>query len=140
MDAEVPGGAWPDRSTDDPSASGQVGFKTRDITDLLTLYGVTDEQERSRFLDLTVRSGQPDWWTEYSEVLPGWFETYLGLESASLAIRSFEIQFVYGLFQTDDYARAVTRLGHQAPGTALQGEPAEDRSIMRFIEQVVSET
>lgn len=94
--------------------TGQVGFKARDIADLLTLYGVADEQERSRFLDLTRRSGQPDWWTRYSEVLPAWFETYLGLESASSAIRSFEIQFVYGLFQTEDYARAVTRLGHQA--------------------------
>ena len=105
--------------------TGQVGFKARDITDLLTLYGVTDEQERARFLDLTIRSGQPDWWAQYSEVLPAWFETYLGLESASSAIRSFEIQFVYGLFQTEDYARAVTRLGHQA---------APDAEIERRVE------
>ena len=45
---------------------------------------------------------------------PDWFENYLGLESASATIRTFEIQFVHGLFQTGDYARAVTRLGHQA--------------------------
>jgi len=45
--------------------------------------------------------------------LPDWFETYLGLESAAVAIRSFEMQFVPGLFQTEDYARAVTRLGHK---------------------------
>jgi transcriptional regulator with XRE-family HTH domain len=98
--------------------TGQVGFKARDIDDLLTLYGVTDEQVRSRFLDLTRQSSQPDWWTEYGDVLPDWFESYLGLESASSAIRSFEIQFVYGLFQTGDYARAVTRLGHQAASDA----------------------
>ena len=47
-------------------------------------------------------------------MLPDWFENYLGLESASRTIRTFEIQFVYGLFQTEDYARAVTRLGHQS--------------------------
>jgi transcriptional regulator with XRE-family HTH domain len=98
--------------------TGQVGFKARDITDLLTLYGVTDEQEQSRILDLTRQSGQPDWWTQYSDVLPDWFEHYLGLESASSAIRSFELQFVYGLFQTADYARAVTRLGHAAASAA----------------------
>jgi transcriptional regulator with XRE-family HTH domain len=98
--------------------NGQVGFKPRDITDLLTLYGVTGEQERSRFLYLARQSGQPDWWSKYSDVLPGWFENYLGLESASTTIRSFEIQFVYGLFQTEDYARAVTRLGHQAAPAA----------------------
>ncbi len=98
--------------------TGQVGLKARDIDDLLTLYGVTGEQERSRFLYLTRQSGQPDWWSGYGDVLPGWFESYLGLESASKAIRSFEIQFVHGLFQTEDYARAVTRLGHQAASDA----------------------
>lgn len=98
--------------------TGQVGFKPRDVADLLTLYGVGDEQVRSRFLDLTRQSSQPDWWSEYGHVLPDWFESYLGLESASSAIRSFEIQFVYGLFQTGDYARAVTRLGHQAASDA----------------------
>ncbi len=94
--------------------TGRVGFKIRDVTDLLALYGVTDEQLRSRFLSLARQCSKPDWWAKYSDVLPDWFETYLGLESAASAIRSFEIQFVHGLFQTEDYARAVTRLGHKA--------------------------
>jgi transcriptional regulator with XRE-family HTH domain len=94
--------------------TGRVGFKPRDVADLLTLYGVTDNEERSRFLYLVERSSRPDWWTKYGDVLPDWFENYLGLESASSTIRTFEIQFVHGLFQTDDYARAVTLLGHQA--------------------------
>jgi hypothetical protein len=94
--------------------TGHVGFKTRDINDLLTLYGVTDEQERSRILSITRQASQPDWWDRYSDVLPAWFENYLGLESAAATIRSFETQFVPGLFQTEDYARAVTQLGHQA--------------------------
>jgi hypothetical protein len=98
--------------------TGRVGFKARDVGDLLTLYGVTDEQARSRFLDLAGQSGRPDWWTQYSDILPGWFESYLGLESASATIRTFEIQFVHGLFQTGDYAAAVTRLGHQAAPAA----------------------
>ncbi len=92
--------------------TGHVGFKTRDIDDLLTLYGVTDERERSRILAITAQAGQPDWWNRYGDVLPGWFENYLGLESAAATIRSFEIQFVPGIFQSEDYARAVTRLGH----------------------------
>jgi transcriptional regulator with XRE-family HTH domain len=94
--------------------TGRVGFKVRDVSDLLTLYGVTDEQARTRFLYLTGESSRPDWWTQYSDILPDWFENYLGFESASTTIRTFEIQFVHGLFQTEDYARAVTRLGHQA--------------------------
>jgi hypothetical protein len=98
--------------------TGRVGFKMRDVSDLLTMYGVTGEQARSRFLDLVERSSRPDWWTQYSDILPDWFENYLGLESASTTIRTFEIQFIHGLFQTEDYARAVTRLGHKAAPAA----------------------
>ena len=98
--------------------TGNVGFKTRDINDLLTLYGVTDEEERSRILAIAEQASRPDWWDRYSDVLPGWFENYLGLESAAATIRSFEIQFVPGLFQTEDYATAVTELGHQASSAA----------------------
>jgi hypothetical protein len=111
--------------------TGRVGFKTRDITDLLTLYGVTDEQVRSRFLSLAQQSGKPDWWAKYGDVLPDWFEPYLGLESAATTIRSFDIQFVHSLFQTEDYARAVTRLGHHADSP---GE-IEDRVALRLRRQ-----
>jgi len=85
------------------------------------MYGVTDEQARAGFLELAGQASRPDWWAEYGDVLPGWFESYLGLESVSSAIRTFEIQFVHGLFQTEDYARAVTRLGHQtAPAAEIE--------------------
>jgi transcriptional regulator with XRE-family HTH domain len=94
--------------------NGRVRLKNRDVTDLLTLYGVTDEDVRSKFLALAGQSNTPDWWTKYSDILPDWFETYLGLEAAAATIRSFEIQFVPGLFQTEDYARAVTRQGRKS--------------------------
>jgi transcriptional regulator with XRE-family HTH domain len=93
--------------------TGRVGFKVRDIQDLLTLYGVLDEKQQAKVIALAGRSREPEWWTRYNDVLPDWFESYLGLESAATSIRSFETQFVPGLFQTEDYARAVTRLGHQ---------------------------
>jgi len=101
--------------------TGRVGFKARDVTDLLTLYGVTDDHARSKFLYLARQSRRQDWWSSYSDVLPDWFENYLGLESASSTIRTFEIQFVHGLFQTEEYARAVTLLGHQtAPADEVE--------------------
>jgi hypothetical protein len=94
--------------------TGRVGFKIRDVTDLLDLYGVTDQQVRSGLLSVAHQSGKPDWWAKYGDVLPDWFEPYLGLESAAATIRSFDIQFVHSLFQAEDYARAVIRLGYQA--------------------------
>jgi hypothetical protein len=45
-------------------------------------------------------------------VLPAWFEVYVGLEEAASRIRAYEVQFVPGLLQTEDYARAVTLLGY----------------------------
>lgn len=91
---------------------GRVSFKERDVADLLTLYGVHDEQERKSLLALGRQANAPGWWHHYGDVLPGWFQSYLGLEAASALIRTYEVQFVPGLLQTADYARAVILLGH----------------------------
>jgi transcriptional regulator with XRE-family HTH domain len=97
---------------------GRVGFKLRDVGDLLTLYGLTDEQLRSGLLSLARQANSQGWWTQFGDILPDWFETYLGLEAAASLIRTFELQFVHGLFQTEDYARAVTMLGHRTAPAA----------------------
>jgi hypothetical protein len=98
--------------------NGRVRFKQRDVTDLLTLYGVTDEQTRASMVSLVQQANSPGWWSGYSDVMPDWFESYLGLEMAASVIRTFELQFVNGLFQTEDYARAVTLLGFSAAAPA----------------------
>src|SRR5216683_2422713 len=92
--------------------NGRVGFKERDVADLLTLYGITDEQMRDGILSLVRQANAPGWWSKYGDILADWFEAYLGLETAASIIRTFEMQFVHGLFQTEAYARAVTLLGH----------------------------
>jgi hypothetical protein len=99
---------------------GRVGFKDRDVTDLLTLYGVTNAQIQARMLSLARQANAPGWWSRYGDILPDWFEGYLGLEGAASVIRTFELQFVHGLFQTEAYARAITLLGHKtAPTEAI---------------------
>jgi hypothetical protein len=95
---------------------GKVGFKPRDVEDLLTLYRLTDPAERERLLELAQQANNPGWWQRYDDLTPNWFHSYLGLEMAADMIRTFESQFVPGLLQTADYARAVTQLGHsEAP-------------------------
>jgi transcriptional regulator with XRE-family HTH domain len=91
---------------------GRVSFKERDVADLLTLYGITDEQEREALLALAREASTPGWWREYGDVLPNWFETYLGLEQGASVIRTYEPALVPGLLQTEDYARAVIQLRH----------------------------
>ncbi|MBO0830642.1 MAG: helix-turn-helix domain-containing protein [Actinobacteria bacterium] len=95
---------------------GRVGFKERDVADLLTLYGVTDDAIRGHMLALAEHANSQGWWARYDDVLPDWFETYIGLEQATSLIRTYELQFVPGLFQTEGYARAVTLLGHRSAG------------------------
>jgi hypothetical protein len=82
------------------------------VADLLSLYGVTDEAEREQLLSLTRQASAPGWWQQYSDILPRWLELYIGLEKAASVIRTYEVQFVHGLLQTEDYARAVILISH----------------------------
>ena len=91
---------------------GRVGFKERDIADLLTMYGVTDGDEREALLKLARESNTPGWWQGYADILPHWVEPYFGLEAAASFIRNYELQFVPGLLQTEGYALSLIRLGN----------------------------
>ncbi len=97
---------------------GRVGFKERDVADLLVMYGLDDEEERARLLALAREANAQGWWHRYGDVLPSWFHSYLGLEAAAALIRSYEVQFVPGLLQTEAYCRAVVMLGHGGAGPA----------------------
>jgi transcriptional regulator with XRE-family HTH domain len=101
---------------------GRVGFKERDIVDLLALYGVGDGAEREALLGLAREANTPGWWQVYADILPNWVEPYFGLEAAASFIREYELQFVPGLLQIEEYARAVIRLGNL---------PSEDEVIRR---------
>lgn len=91
---------------------GRVGFKERDVADLLTLYGVTDPGVREPLLALAEHANQPGWWQRYGDVVPGWFEPYLGLEQGAVLIRQYEVQAIPELLQTEKYARALLRARH----------------------------
>ncbi|HZA17863.1 MAG TPA: helix-turn-helix transcriptional regulator [Pseudonocardiaceae bacterium] len=90
---------------------GRVSFKPRDVTDLLTMYGVTDVEEREVFLALVKASNEPGWWHRYTDLVADWFQDYLGLEESASRIQTFELQFLPGLMQTEDYAKAIATRG-----------------------------
>ncbi len=113
--------------------TGRVGFKDRDVVDLLTFYGVTDERERESLRELAGRANKQGWWHDYSDILPNWFEAYVGLEEAATQIRAYEVQFIPGLLQTGEYARAVTLLGH--PNAPVRD--VDRRVGLRLARQVV---
>ncbi|WP_462187086.1 MULTISPECIES: helix-turn-helix domain-containing protein [unclassified Frankia] len=90
---------------------GRVSFKERDVADLLTFYQVTDDAERAPLLALVREANAAGWWQNFNDVLPSWFQPYIGLEEAAQLIRTYELQFIPGLLQTEDYARAIITQG-----------------------------
>jgi hypothetical protein len=120
---------------------GRVSFKERDVADLLTLYGVTDEHEREVLILLARQASAPNWWNRYGDVLPNWLQSYLGLEAAATQIRSYEVQFVPGLLQTADYARAVILLEHnRAPTDEIDRRVALRMERQRILDRLTAPT
>ncbi|HUN33234.1 MAG TPA: helix-turn-helix transcriptional regulator [Trebonia sp.] len=106
---------------------GRVSFKERDVSDLLDLYGV-DASAKDQLIQLTAEANATPWWQKYREVVPDWFQVYVGLEEAAALIRVYEVQFVPGLLQTEEYARAVVVQG--SPN--LVPEEVESRVAVRM--------
>ncbi len=101
--------------------NGQVGFKERDILDLLALYGVTDADETAGIVALAREANVPGWWHTFGDVMPPWFRAYVDLESAATLIRTYEGQLIPGLLQTEDYVHAVMR-GAQIDSSSQETE------------------
>ncbi|WP_371495718.1 helix-turn-helix domain-containing protein [Kitasatospora sp. NBC_00374] len=110
---------------------GRVSFKERDVADLLSLYGVHDGTEREALLGLVREANKSGWWHSFTDVLPNWFQTYIGLEEAAALIRTYEVQFIPGLLQCEEYARAI--FGQSRP--ALAEEEIERRVSLRMRRQ-----
>jgi hypothetical protein len=107
---------------------GRVSFKERDVTDLLEFYGVTDQREIEKLVQLTREANATPWYQKFQDVVPDWFHVFVGLEEAAQLIRVYEVQFVPGLLQTEDYARATIQMG--APG--LDSDEVERRVQLRM--------
>lgn len=87
--------------------AGDVGINRGDLIVMLDRYGITDEQRRATIFDLQKQGKQRGWWAKYGQ-LPNNYSMYVGLESAAIEVKNFELAVVPGLLQTEEYARAIT--------------------------------
>jgi hypothetical protein len=107
------------------------GLNRNKVKGLLMAYGITDTSEIDAFQALAREASTPGWWHNYGDVLPTWFRVVPGLEEAADLIRGYEPQFIPGLLQTEDYARALTVIGFpDAPA-----EENERRVALRMARQ-----
>jgi transcriptional regulator with XRE-family HTH domain len=112
---------------------GKSAIREIDVLDLLTLYGV-DPAEREQFLTLAEQASRRGWWHQFSDVLPGWFQTYIGMEESAQSIRVYEPLFVPGLLQTPQYAAAVLSLGDLPVNEAERHVMLRKERQRRFLE------
>jgi transcriptional regulator with XRE-family HTH domain len=75
-----------------------------DVRDMVEAYGVTDPATVQELVQLAKEARKRGWWTRYSDVFS---DPYIGLEAEASRVRMWEPQYVPGLLQTEDYARAV---------------------------------
>ena len=85
---------------------GRNAIREIDVLDLLTFYGVGPE-EREQLLNLAEQANRPGWWHRFNDILPDWFQSYVGMEEAATSIRAYEPQVIPGLLQTPQYTAAV---------------------------------
>lgn len=85
---------------------GQTGIRAMDVKNMMQVYGA-DPEMLEPLQALAKESKQRGWWHSYGDVIPDGFDLYIGLEEAASQFRSYEAELVPGIFQTEDYARAV---------------------------------
>ncbi|MGA8115638.1 MAG: helix-turn-helix transcriptional regulator [Actinocatenispora sp.] len=88
-------------------STGQVAT----VAALMRLYGVA-EVDIEPIGEIARQARKRGWWQRWNDVLPDWFDTYVGLESEASHISEYEPQLVPGLLQTADYARCVIKAEH----------------------------
>ncbi|MEV0538231.1 helix-turn-helix domain-containing protein [Nocardia salmonicida] len=124
---------------------GRADLKERDLRDLLTLYGMTDVDEREQFLTLARAANQPGWWHRFNDVMPRWFSTYVGLEQAATTVCTYSPQVVPDLLQTPNYARALVELNSaedadRALALRMERQAILDRPTPAVLRSVIEES
>ncbi|MFF5173080.1 helix-turn-helix domain-containing protein [Micromonospora sp. NPDC000089] len=95
--------------------NAQIGIRPRDVRAALALYQVTGP-DAEVLIEIARDARQRGWWQSYGDVLPEWFEFYVGLEAEATTLRTYESEAVPGLLQTEAYAREVFRRTAGADG------------------------
>jgi transcriptional regulator with XRE-family HTH domain len=83
----------------------KIGVSPSDLRLLLDAYEVTDDLAREMLLTFARHARRRGWWYRYADVVSG---PYVAMEAEVTELRSYDTQIVPGLFQTEDYHRAVS--------------------------------
>ncbi|MGQ0779185.1 MAG: helix-turn-helix domain-containing protein [Pseudonocardiales bacterium] len=85
---------------------GYMTVSPGDVRELLAVYNVTGP-EAEALVALAREARQRGWWHPHNEIVPGWLQAYLSMETDASRICVFELGAVPDLLQTADYTAAV---------------------------------
>jgi transcriptional regulator with XRE-family HTH domain len=102
---------------------GMVGMRALDVEAMCRVYGAPADLT-AELMRLARRTRARGWWREHGDAVPGWFELYVGLETAACRLRSYAPDVVPDLLRTPAYAAEVIRATE--PGTP---EERVDRAV-----------
>ncbi|MFB9234011.1 helix-turn-helix domain-containing protein [Plantactinospora siamensis] len=92
---------------------GMVSMRSLDVEAMCRVYAapgaVTEE-----LMALAKQTRARGWWHAYADVIPGWFELYVGLEAAASRLRTYAPEVVPGLLRTEAYAEEALRVTQPA--------------------------
>lgn len=80
------------------------------LVQLGKLYDIAAE-ERAELESLRQGANEKMWWHEYSGIFSAELLKFFGLEAGAESVRSYHSELIYGLFQIEDYIRALVAGG-----------------------------
>ncbi|MEU8812937.1 helix-turn-helix transcriptional regulator [Actinoplanes sp. NPDC048796] len=87
---------------------GEVAVRKHDVIAMCGVYRATPRMTEV-LIGLAHESKAKGWWHAYGDVVPAWFELYVGMEQAASRLRSFAPSVIPGLLQTAEYADWIFR-------------------------------
>lgn len=112
---------------------GTLRISVNDVRAMLRLYGLHEGVKYDALIQLAKQARERGWWHAYSNVIPQWFQVYVGLEAETSSIRNYEPELVHGLLQTESYARTV----YQAARTTDAPDEIERHVSLRMARQSI---
>ncbi|GAA2414195.1 helix-turn-helix transcriptional regulator [Actinomadura vinacea] len=78
-----------------------------DLNRLLDFYDITGEAAE-RYVKLAKAARERGWWESHSGILPDKYSAFIGLEADAQKMRTYRVNIMDGLLQTQEYARAIS--------------------------------
>jgi transcriptional regulator with XRE-family HTH domain len=110
--------------------TGQTSLRALDAEAMCRIYGAEPELTEA-LMGLAKETKARGWWHSYGDVIPDWFDLYIGLEEAADTFHWYEAELVPGLLQTAEYARVLIETSKPDAG----GDEVERKVHVRMARQ-----